>query len=682
MRPVPAPIRAIGASVRAFAAASIALVTVAVVCPDAVSAQSGGYETALQANTGTLIAYGNAGDVNTGQTMMAHTSPSIVALPDAAYEIALQANNGTLVVYGPAGDVNTGQAMMAGTSPSIAAATNGTFEVAFQGYNGYLYTYLSSAGSVCLGQAMMAGTSPSIAALPGGGYEIALQASTGILVVYGSTGNVYTGQRMMAGTSPSIAAMTNGGYEVAFQANNGNLYAYTPSAGSVSLDQAMMGGTSPSIAALPGGGYEMAFQASTGELTARGSAGNVSAGQRMLARTSPSIATSPSSGYEVAFQANNGDLYYYSPSFGFSNLGQGMIGGTSPALAALVGTAAKGDLQPPSSLAALSSFDSPDPALVSMGGAIARVYTTDALGMHIPEYSLNINTGVHGNVTDALTRLPNWGNGYTWAPTVRYVNGEYLMLFSASVSGRANCIGAATSSNGTSFTPVDSVEWCNSNGAVGWFDPYLFDNGSLWVLWSEQWAPGGGSRILTQKMNVSGSSISRSGPEYTLVNYSDISRQNPNPGTNSFVENPAMVADPSGADDLIVSLGTWNGLHNYDMIELACLSINGDCVPSYAREILGSGSMNNPGGASLLYDNSPVGNYMVFTVGAGPRVDEGGFTSELAYPYSMSPSISTFPPGLVRPAEVASAIPLISNPYHWSCRTTTYCNSTIEVGAP
>src|SRR5581483_8775641 len=56
-----------------------------------------------------------------GQGMMAGTSPSITGLPGGGYEMAFQANTGRLIAYGSAGNTDTGQGMKAGTSPSIAA---------------------------------------------------------------------------------------------------------------------------------------------------------------------------------------------------------------------------------------------------------------------------------------------------------------------------------------------------------------------------------------------------------------------------------------------------------------------------------------------------------------------------------------------------------------------------------
>jgi len=79
----------------------------------------------------------------------------------SGYQMAFQANTGNLVTFGSAGNANTGQGMLAGTSPGIAASGNG-FKIAFQANNGRLYTYSNLEGARATDQGMKAGTSPAI----------------------------------------------------------------------------------------------------------------------------------------------------------------------------------------------------------------------------------------------------------------------------------------------------------------------------------------------------------------------------------------------------------------------------------------------------------------------------------------------------------------------------------------
>jgi hypothetical protein len=75
--------------------------------------------------------------------------------------MAFQANVGTLITIGSAGNKNWQLGMKAGSSPSITGLTNGSFEFAFQANTGNLWSWGSDVhGDWKLG--MMGTTSPSI----------------------------------------------------------------------------------------------------------------------------------------------------------------------------------------------------------------------------------------------------------------------------------------------------------------------------------------------------------------------------------------------------------------------------------------------------------------------------------------------------------------------------------------
>ncbi|MGH9079816.1 MAG: hypothetical protein ACRDYE_07040, partial [Acidimicrobiales bacterium] len=143
------------------------------------------------------------------------------------------------------------------------------------------------------------------------------------------------------------------------------------------------------------------------------------------------------------------------------------------------------------------SGDGPDPAVVPdvANSSYAYLYTTDSGSYHIPDCLTT--PGGSGALCghDALPTPPvqNYPPSpidtctnsaqaeLTWAPTVRYLYGEYLMMFSESISSdpcRANCIGAATSSEGVTFTPVNSWTLCSGTRELGFLDPYLFQDPS------------------------------------------------------------------------------------------------------------------------------------------------------------------------------------------------------------
>jgi hypothetical protein len=115
------------------------------------------------------------------------------------------------------------------------------------------------------------------------------------------------------------------------------LYTWT-STGDKTTDtgQLMAAGSSPTVAAVSGGGYEIAFAAiSTGYLCVLGSALDDNTGQGIETGTRAAIAGASSGGFKVAFMAagTGGKMYTWtSTGEATTNTGQGMQGGTSPAI--------------------------------------------------------------------------------------------------------------------------------------------------------------------------------------------------------------------------------------------------------------------------------------------------------------------------------------------------------------
>jgi hypothetical protein len=339
----------------------------------------------------------------------------------------------------------------------------------------------------------------------------------------------------------------------------------------------------------------------------------------------------------------------------------------------------------PSSPAVLTTVDAPDPALASVGTNLAEVYTTDANGYQIPEYRWNVSTNATSSESNALagSALPWWASGTAqWAPSVRKIDGEYIMIFSASRAGKANCLAAATSTNGTSFIVDQDFGMCYPSGnAVGYLDPYLFldVSGQIWLYYSEQWSPNGGSEIDAQEMSSNG--LATIGTPYDILDYSDLESLDPsNQGTDAFIENPAFVNDPYNAYDLVVSFGSWQQAGNYESIEVPCFDVNGSCDVSYGADIQDSGDgPTNPGGVSFLNDNSPAGNYAIWMTGTGPRPDRGGPSAAYDDNPGSEAQIAQAEAAAL-PIRTAQPVPPIACPYHWPLRSATEPSAVI--GAP
>jgi len=270
-------------------------------------------------------------------------------------------------------------------------------------------------------------------------------------------------------------------------------------------------------------------------------------------------------------------------------------------------------------------YDLADPTIASLSPTMAEVYTTDCyvfqgcsingLSYNIPSYSVNVTNDTYGNLHDALPTPPSWygGEDHLFAPTVRFIDGQYVMLFAASPTGsNALCIGEATSPDGITFQPVNSVEVCGSG--VSLYDPQLFVNpsdGSVWAFYSLESGvvPG-----IIQVQQLSADASSLVGSPTTMLTYSQVASVNPNEGSRPFLENPAFVVDPTNGYgfDLLASLGQYNGLDTYATIEVPCTSVTGGCQPSQAQVVMGPGYGDDPGSAAIMNDSSPSGNLIVW----------------------------------------------------------------------
>ena len=251
-----------------------------------------------------------------------------------------------------------------------------------------------------------------------------------------------------------------------------------------------------------------------------------------------------------------------------------------PVVVALVALAVFGSacLVAPQSPTVVFAGNGPDPSWVPVYYGAAEVYTTDSIingnqWAHVPTYITPIpNPHATGAVLDALPTLPSLSgpSGDIWAPSVRSLAGEYVMVFSESVpvsamfpNGHGNCIGWAVSTTGQGFTPNNGLYWCSANPSIGYLDPYIFVNpndGTVWLIYSQQGAAlasVGGSQIVTHQMNSNGLGFAAGSQDDLLVPYSAVSSFNSSEGSMPEIENPSMTSDDYNGYDLTFSLGTW-----------------------------------------------------------------------------------------------------------------------------
>lgn len=100
--------------------------------------------------------------------------------------------------------------------------------------------------------------------------------------------------------------------------------------------------------------------------------------------------------------------------------------------------------------------------------------------------------GRWGKPTDAMPALPVWANSWVWNPNVRFVEGRYVMWFTATWKGVAlstgappRCLGWATSASPLGpFVPAAGPAICQVN-RFGAIDPYTLvaPTGQEWLYW-------------------------------------------------------------------------------------------------------------------------------------------------------------------------------------------------------
>lgn len=284
-----------------------------------------------------------------------------------------------------------------------------------------------------------------------------------------------------------------------------------------------------------------------------------------------------------------------------------------------------------------NNYEMRDPSAVALGGGLAQLYTTNSGFFWVPTYVVDpLSWGAYLSPTphDALPHPPSWvaandgdGKKFVWAPTVRKVNGVYLMMFTASRKVGRACIGAAVSTTAAGPFTALGTQWCDSTGLL---DPQLFVNadGRIWVYYSRQ-TPPTFSEIRAQQITLTGSGLNRTvnrvGSSKTILTVAQarsvcglrypVSSCTTNPGAtpaDHFVENPAMVRDSYNGYSLMVSVGNYRD-NSYRTVEIPCTQPDGGCLNNYGAPIkLSDSQYNQAGGASFLNDNSPAGNHIFF----------------------------------------------------------------------
>jgi len=272
----------------------------------------------------------------------------------------------------------------------------------------------------------------------------------------------------------------------------------------------------------------------------------------------------------------------------------------------------------------------PDPAAAGVGTYGGQIYGTYN-GNNIPTETWNpVDTNDVTCCYDALPTLPGGiGAGNTWAPTVQYIGGQYVMWFVAVPprnSGYAAEMDVATSSSALGpFTTLTAYYWSRDQ-ADGMLDPYLYQDyhGNWWLYLSIE-NPSDHSQNLIYAYPLNSSGDAFVGNPTSLIDYNSMANAwsqsgGGSLGNNSYIENPAFVTDPQGTYpyNLMMSLGTWNQSNSYYTINIACNTTTGPCGWTL-NELGGFHSAINQGSLNLM--NEAGASVIV----GSPRYDEQMF---------------------------------------------------------
>jgi hypothetical protein len=312
-------------------------------------------------------------------------------------------------------------------------------------------------------------------------------------------------------------------------------------------------------------------------------------------------------------------------------------------LLAVLALVLSGCLQPPTSYSSANpNYDVPDPAMTGeeVGSTVwTQVFGTTSCGtacphnqlptINIPTYAIPYPpTGSSAQVpSEALKKLPS-GVAFSWAPSVTYLGGQWVMLYVQIFGTHAGCIGEATSTDGVHFTH-NSFQYCSpddlpQDGSHGYLDPSFFvdNSGNVYMLFSEEW-PGGSPSVACDDgpnsrlwiVPLASNGLSASGSPTDLLDWDEadsIQALPSNLGPGACLENPQLVNDPNNGYDLLFSIGTYSSNSTYVTGEVACTALNDTSGGCGIDDEGGSVLITPGGGASTLQTATPSGNYLIY----------------------------------------------------------------------
>jgi beta-xylosidase len=218
---------------------------------------------------------------------------------------------------------------------------------------------------------------------------------------------------------------------------------------------------------------------------------------------------------------------------------------------------------------------------------------------------------------DALPALPKWSvfnSGYTWAPGVMEINGQFVMYYVArDKAADLQCIGRAVSDVPTGpFLDPDEQAFICQTDLGGSIDAYPFrdEDGKLYLFWKND-GNCCGLEVALWVQELSPDGLTLTGEPVKLI-------VRDQPWERPLIENPAMV-NHEGRYYLFYS-GNWWESHEYAVGYAVCETVKGPCEkPLNEPWFQFKAPVMGPGGEAFFTD--PEGNlWMAYHAWSGANV--------------------------------------------------------------
>ena len=283
----------------------------------------------------------------------------------------------------------------------------------------------------------------------------------------------------------------------------------------------------------------------------------------------------------------------------------------SPAL-----TAEPTELSGPSFTNPVYKHDFPDPHVILVDDLYYAYATTNGNTINIRAMS-SPDLVNWAEPSDALPALPKWAklnSGFTWAPGVMEIEGQFVMYYVArDKAADLQCIGRAVSDVPSGpFTDPDEYAFICQTDLGGSIDAYPFRDvdGKLYLFWKND-GNCCGLEVALWVQELSPDGLTLVGEPVKLI----IRDQ---PWERPLIENPAMV-EQDGSYYLFYSANWWES-HEYAVGYAVCETVTGPCEkPLDEPWFKFKAPVMGPGGEAFFTDSN--GNlWMAYHAWTGANV--------------------------------------------------------------